>query len=202
MRDLTIRGAGDLLGADQSGFIDTVGIDMYIEMLEEAIARKKGAARPEVKPLHPVQMQTDSYIPKQFAPDDFDKISMYQQIDTIHTLTDLDAYRAEVIDQYGRLPKEVGTLFLKKKLDILVNDPDVDSYKEMQGIGRITFSSLFSARVDGVKLFAIMNDLSKDLRLRYTDGHIRIELPRQDDRLELAIQILEQAKGALRTHAD
>ena len=202
MRDLTIRGAGDLLGADQSGFIDTVGIDMYIEMLEEAIARKKGAARPEVKPLHPVQMQTDSYIPKQFAPDDFDKISMYQQIDTIHTLTDLEAYRAEVIDQYGRLPKEVGTLFLKKKLDILVNDPDVDSYKEMQGIGRITFSSLFSARVDGVKLFAIMNDLSKDLRLRYTDGHIRIELPRQDDRLELAIQILEQAKGALRTHAD
>ena len=201
MRDLTIRGAGDLLGANQSGFIDTVGIDMYMEMLEEAIQRKKGIRKPESKPLAHVQMQTDSYIPKQFAPDDFDKISMYQRIDDIHDLDQLKAYEDEVKDQYGHLPKEVHSLFLKKKLDILVSDPAVDSYKEIQGVGRLTFSSLFSSQVDGVKLFALMNAISKDLCLRYTDNRIRIDIPQQDDRLTLVIAILEQAKGALRTHA-
>ena len=174
---------------------------MYMEMLEEAIQRKKGICKPESKPLAHVQMQTDSYIPKQFAPDDFDKISMYQRIDDIHDLDQLKAYEDEVKDQYGHLPKEVHSLFLKKKLDILVSDPAVDSYKEIQGVGRLTFSSLFSSQVDGVKLFALMNAISKDLCLRYTDNRIRIDIPQQDDRLTLVIAILEQAKGALRTHA-
>ena len=77
MRDLTIRGAGDLLGADQSGFIDTVGIDMYIEMLEEAIAREKGEVRETQELPKHINIEESSYIPKDFAPDDYDKISMY-----------------------------------------------------------------------------------------------------------------------------
>ena len=105
MRDLTIRGAGDLLGPSQSGFIDTAGIDMYIEMLQEAIAEKKGEVKPEVKEPVRAQVQVDGYIPKQFAPLDFEKISLYQRIDATADEAQLMALKEETQDYFGKMPK-------------------------------------------------------------------------------------------------
>jgi transcription-repair coupling factor (superfamily II helicase) len=95
MRDLTIRGAGDLLGPSQSGFIDTVGIDMYIEMLEEAIEAKKAgrAVKPIISETHAANIKKTSYIPKEFAPDDFDKLEMYQKIDEAEDSSELQEYK-------------------------------------------------------------------------------------------------------------
>ena len=131
LRDLTIRGAGDILGPNQSGFIDTVGIDMYMEMLEDAINKKKGIQKEEKQIIKHANINSTSYIPQKFAPDDFDKLSMYQEIDRITSEEDLSTYEEKVKDEYGRLPVEVDTLFTKRKLDILLNDDDVDSYKEI-----------------------------------------------------------------------
>lgn len=196
MRDLTIRGAGDLLGENQSGFIDTVGIDMYIEMLEEAIARQKGEVKHEEAPRRHAMTSQSSYIPEHFAPDDYDKISMYQKIDALTDMAALEEYRKEVVDQYGRLPQEVKALFEKKKLDILLNDPDVDSYKEIKGRPQVTFSQLFSQNVDGVKLFQIFSQISKDIDLRYTGGRIIAYLPEGKNALSMAIDVMTRAKEA------
>lgn len=132
MRDLTIRGAGDLLGPSQSGFIDTVGIDMYIEMLEEAIEAKKSGreVRPVINETHAPNIKKTSYIPKEFAPDDFDKLAMYQKIDEAVNANDLNEYKKTVVDQFGRLPNEVNALFMKKQLDLLLSDPDIESYRD------------------------------------------------------------------------
>lgn len=113
----TIRGAGDLLGPSQSGFIDTVGIDMYIEMLEEAIEAKKSGreVRPVINETHAPNIKKTSYIPKEFAPDDFDKLAMYQKIDEAVNANDLNEYKKTVVDQFGRLPNEVNALFMKKQ---------------------------------------------------------------------------------------
>ena len=202
MRDLTIRGAGDLLGENQSGFIDTVGIDMYIEMLEQAIQRRQGKQPEKQETIRHAMTSTTSYIPKEFAPDDYDKISMYQNIDALHSVQELESYKKEVTDQYGHLPKEVNELFEKRRLDILVNDPDVESYREIQGHGRITFSTLFSQKVDGVKLFKIMTGISKDLNLRYTGGRILIALPKTDDAITLACNVIQQSKKAYKEKTD
>ena len=196
MRDLTIRGAGDLLGENQSGFIDTVGIDMYIEMLEEAIARQKGEVKQVEAPRRHAMTSQSSYIPEHFAPDDYDKISMYQKIDALTDMDALEEYRKEVVDQYGRLPQEVKALFEKKKLDILLNDPDVDSYKEIKGKPQVTFSQLFSQNVDGVKLFQIFSQISKDIDLRYTGGRIIAYLPEGKNALSMAITVMTRAKEA------
>ncbi len=198
MRDLTIRGAGDLLGPEQSGFIDTVGIDMYIEMLEAAIEKKKGIVRSEPEMIRHAMVSKSSYIPEQFAPDDFDKISMYQKIDSIATSEQLKEYRNEVTDQYGRLPEEVDGLFKKRKLDILMNEVSVDSYREVKGLPVITFSKEFSGNVDGVKLFRIFSEISKDIRLRYTGGQIIASLPADRDQLGMAITVIERAQEALK----
>ncbi len=200
MRDLTIRGAGDLLGPDQSGFIDTVGIDMYIEMLEEAIEKKKGIAKEEKPQLRHAVIPETSYIPENFAPDDYDKISMYQKIDQISTMEQLEQYREEVTDQYGKLPSEVQSLFDKRRLDILVNDPSVDSCREVRGQTRITFSKLFSQQVDGVKLFQIFGNLNKDIALRYADNQISATLPKMKSSVSLAADVIMHAKEALRSN--
>ena len=198
MRDLTIRGAGDLLGEEQSGFIDTVGIDMYIEMLEEAIEETKGVKKETPKEISRANVKVSGYIPKEFAPDDFDKISMYQKIDKILTFEELEAYKSEVIDQYGRLPEEVGSLFEKRRLDILLNDPDVDSYKEIRDKVQVSFSKEFSQKIDGVKLFSIFSEISKDIDLRYTNGQIIASLPRSRESLEGTIQMIMRSKEAVR----
>lgn len=198
MRDLTIRGAGDLLGPDQSGFIDTVGIDMYIEMLEEAIEKTKGHVRKEEAVLKHTMVSGNSYIPQDFAANDYDKISMYQKIDELKNQESLQEFRSEVIDQYGRLPQEVEALFEKRKLDILVNDPSVNSYKEIRGKHQVTFSKAFSQKVDGVKLFKIFSDISKDIELRYTNGEIIATVPKTKDSLTTVIELMEHAKEAKR----
>jgi len=198
MRDLTIRGAGDLLGPDQSGFIDTVGIDMYMEMLEEAIAKEKGIVPEEkIERRHP-NVQASSYIPHDFAPDDYDKISLYQQIDAIVSQEELDGFKAEVVDQYGRLPAEVSTLFDKKQLELLINDPSIQSYREIRGQSEVTFSPEFSQHVDGVKLFEIFSEVSRDIGLRYTNSCIIASLPKQKDSLKVVIEMITRAKEAIR----
>lgn len=196
MRDLTIRGAGDLLGPNQSGFIDTVGIDMYIEMLEEAIQEKKEGKKKEKKELKHANVSVSGYIPAKFTPDDYDKLDMYQQIDALDSMEELNEYQNNIIDQYGKLPKEVIVLFDKKKLDILLNEPYVQGYREVKGQAEITFSQLFSQQVDGVKLFSIFNDISKDIRLRYAGNMIIATLPKTKDMLHLAIEVIEKAMEA------
>lgn len=195
MRDLTIRGAGDLLGPHQSGFIDTVGIDMYIEMLEEAIQKKTHPEQEEKKPVTEkhANVSVSGYIPKNFSANDYDKLDLYHQIENIRTREELDAYAAGIVDQYGKLPKAVQTLFLKKKLDLLLNEPYVQSYREVNGQPQITFSTLFSSQVDGVKLFEIFSNISKDIRIRYTNNTIIATLPRTKDVLDMSIQVMESA---------
>ena len=196
LRDLTIRGAGDILGPNQSGFIDTVGIDMYMEMLEEAINKKKGIQKEEKQIIKHANINSTSYIPQKFAPDDFDKLSMYQEIDRITSEEDLSTYEEKVKDEYGRLPVEVDTLFTKRKLDILLNDDDVDSYKEINNTYEITFSKEFSDHVDGVKLFEIFSKISKDINLRYKNQKITATIPKVKNGLDLAIDVIKRSKEA------
>ncbi len=197
MRDLTIRGAGDLLGPSQSGFIDTVGIDMYIEMLEAAIQAKKNGTTAKHEVTARANISKTSYIPETFAPDDFDKLDMYQKIDQIQDTGALEQYRSEVIDQYGKLPREVNTLFLKKQLDLYLQDPVVKSYKEIKGKSEITFTPEFSSHVNGVKLFESFTKISRDITIRYSNQCIIALLPKVKDDLQMAIQCINQAKESV-----
>ena len=197
LRDLTIRGAGDILGPNQSGFIDTVGIDMYMEMLGEAIERKKGIQKEEKQIIKRANINSTSYIPKKFAPDDYDKLTMYQEIDCITSEDELSTYQEKVKDEYGKLPNEVDMLFTKRKLDILLNEKDIDSYKEINNTYEITFSKDFSDHVDGVKLFELFSKLSKDISLRYKNQKITASIPKTKNSLNLVIEIIKKSKEAL-----
>ena len=196
MRDLTIRGAGDLLGPQQAGFIDSVGIDMYMEMLHDAILRHRGMAQEtkEETPFKSANLQVDAYIPKQFAPEDGEKLSLYQRIEKIQHADELKELIDEVKDQYGRLPNEVRLLFEKKQLDILANEPMVDDIKDTQRDLRIIFTKAWSSQIDGVRLFEQMNKLSRSIALRYREGRVILSIPKSKKQLELSILALMASK--------
>ena len=126
---------------------------------------------------------------------------MYQKIDALNSFEELEAFRTEIIDQYGRLPQEVDSLFEKRRLDILVNDPSIDCYKELSGRHQITFSEQFSQSVDGVKLFKLFSDISKDIDLRYTNNRIIASLPQSRESLKTVLRMITESKEAIR-HAD
>lgn len=194
MRDLTIRGAGDLLGPQQAGFIDSVGIDMYMEMLHDAIARHRGLeVKEEDTMMKSTNLQVDAYIPKKFAPEDGDKLSLYQRIEKVRTSRDLSLLIEEVKDLYGKLPNEVRLLFEKKQLDILTNEVIVEDFKETSRDLRIIFTKEWSAQVDGVHLFERMNQISRSIALRYREGRIILSIPKSKKQLELSIAALSES---------
>lgn len=195
MRDLTIRGAGDLLGPDQSGFIDTVGIDMYIEMLQKAIAEKQGVfVEPEPEALPKVMMKVDAYIPKNFAPEDLEKINMYKRVDAIRTLKGLNELIDEISDVYGHLPAVVSLLFEKKRLEILLSEQRVHSFKEHSMAVELIFSKEYSDTIDGVALFTLVNQVSRDIELKYIQRRILLKFKKHPKWLAEVTQVLMQTK--------
>lgn len=195
MRDLTIRGAGEMLGDNQSGFIDTVGIDMYIEMLQQAIEeRRTGIIHEEVEPEIKQTLAIDGYIPQQFETNDFEKLSLYQRIDKTQSAQALDELLDETNDLYGKLPKSVILLFEKKRWELLLNNPDIKQFKEIKHQLTITFSENWSSLIDGVKVFEIISKLSSTIQLKYANQSIILTIPKEDEWLSLSNRVLEALK--------
>ncbi|MBX5436598.1 MAG: transcription-repair coupling factor [Alicyclobacillaceae bacterium] len=106
MRDLAIRGAGNLLGAEQHGFINSVGFDMYNEMLAKAVKEARGVQEEEL-PEPTLDLTLEAYLPDTFIPDPAQKIAMYKKFKYVRSLEAADELTEELIDRYGDLPEAV-----------------------------------------------------------------------------------------------
>lgn len=125
MRDLEIRGAGNLLGTEQSGVIDSVGFDLYIKLLDEAVNElKQDEFKNEFKDLPKVIEKSsptiDTYfsisIPKKYIPDQTDRLSFYTSLFSIIKISELDEIKEEMIDRFGKPSEEIDRLLLAAKL--------------------------------------------------------------------------------------
>ncbi len=105
MRDLEIRGAGNLLGAEQSGHMMSVGYDMYLKLLEEAVLEEKGE-KPEKRADCAADLSVSANIPERYVPSGEQRMDLYRRIARIRTEEDADEMIAELIDRYGDPPKE------------------------------------------------------------------------------------------------
>jgi transcription-repair coupling factor (superfamily II helicase) len=110
MRDLEIRGAGNLLGAEQHGHIAAVGFDTYLRLLGEAVAEMKGEPAPEEKEVR-IDLPVKAFIPSEWVGQEALRLELYRKIGTARDHTELDQVRAEAEDRYGALPPSVRTLF-------------------------------------------------------------------------------------------
>ena len=110
MRDLSIRGAGNILGSSQSGFIDSVGFEMYSQLLEEAIAKKQGKEKRRQKGNAEINLQIDAYLPSDYIADERQKIEIYKRIREIDSRVNYEELQNELIDRFGEYPDVVAFL--------------------------------------------------------------------------------------------
>ncbi|GKU77091.1 transcription-repair-coupling factor [Paenibacillus sp. L3-i20] len=123
MRDLSIRGAGNLLGAEQHGFIASVGFDMYSQMLADEIAKRKAEMSGEEvqvdKPVSTIiDISVDAYLPSDYIYDSIQKIEIYKKVAAVKTFEESDDLIDELVDRFGDLPQAVSNLMSVARLKI------------------------------------------------------------------------------------
>ncbi len=140
LKDLEIRGAGDVFGAEQSGHIHDVGFDLYIEMLERAVAELKGI---EIKEdLDPViELKTSAFIPEEYIEDITLRLSFYRRLASMKTEKEIMEFESELRDRFGIHPEEVIRLLDVVRLKVLARQLSITKIQEVEGKARVIFSN-------------------------------------------------------------
>jgi transcription-repair coupling factor (superfamily II helicase) len=147
--DLEIRGAGNLLGPDQSGSIAAIGFDLYAQMLEEAVSEMRGEPpRTEIEPE--VTLPLPALIPDDYVPDVHQRLMFYKRFSQASTPDELQDLRAELVDRFGEAPDEVDHLSEVMLLKIDLRDLRMRALDATAG--RLVFTLGAEARLDGGKL--------------------------------------------------
>ena len=125
MRDLEIRGAGNLLGAEQSGHMEAVGYDMFIKILEQAVLEEKGE-KPEEKKECQIDLGVSAYIPEKYIKRPAGRIEMYKRISEIKSASDADDVSDEMEDRYGEMPRETKNLIMVASIKARCTDLGIE----------------------------------------------------------------------------
>ena len=139
MKDMEIRGAGNLLGPQQSGHVHAVGFDLYVEMLEKAVAELKGAKVKE-EPEPSINLKLSAFIPEGYIEDLTLRLSIYRRIAQAKDIDAVDMIESEMEDRFGSLPDEVGRLLDIMRLKIMARGMSVTNLSETDGKVRLVFS--------------------------------------------------------------
>ena len=191
MRDLSIRGSGDILGGKQAGFIDDIGFEMYMKILQDAInvrMHKDEKPEEEVKNLN---VSVDGYIPDDYVESDYEKLELYQRLDKAKTMSELNSLKAEFDDYYGNLPEAILTLIEKRKLEILSHYSIIEDIKDSGKQLEIIFSPNAFETISGDKLFLLANQLFTKPAFKSLDNKITIKINKHDQWLNRLNEFIE-----------
>ena len=147
LHDMELRGAGNLLGGDQSGFAHAIGIDVYMRLLEQTVKRmKQGEEEPEYP--HPeITMSGSAYLPDEYVPDAGQKLHLYRRLSKLSRPAEVDALAEELRDRFGALPKEVRRLLDGAGLRILGRKLGIERILLRKGEARVNFRSTVVPRL-------------------------------------------------------
>ncbi|MGV3488445.1 MAG: transcription-repair coupling factor [Tuberibacillus sp.] len=195
MRDLSIRGAGNLLGAEQHGFIDSVGFDLYSQMLKDAIDERKGKPVAEHHERVLIDIEADAYIPDSYISDSLQKIEMYKKLKAVDSFEELDDLEEEMVDRFGDYPREVRDLLMITKMKVIAENLQIEKITEEKDAFKVLFTEQGSKSIDSFRLFERVSEYGREASLG-TDGE-KIKLTRYareksvSDNLEKLLDILE-----------
>lgn len=162
MRDLEIRGAGNILGPEQHGFIIAVGFDLYTQLLEEAVRELKGEGPPTPEFQASVELNVDAYISDQYIDDPRQKIAAYKRFIVIHSLSDVRDVAEELEDRYGSMPGPVQNLLALSRIKVLAREVGIASIHQTKD--RVHVKFLADRRLEA----ALLQDLNRKYRGRIT----------------------------------
>ncbi|MGV0168060.1 transcription-repair coupling factor [Furfurilactobacillus sp. WILCCON 0119] len=165
MRDLSIRGAGNLLGQQQHGFIDSVGYDLYTQMLSQAVAKKRGQTV-QVRSDAEMELGVEAYLPETYIQDQRQKIEIYKRIRELENEDQYVEVDEDLLDRFGDYPREVANLLAVGHLKMSADAALVSKIRREDDIISVTLSTQGTAQFSGEEIFKA---LSKT-KLRATVG--------------------------------
>ena len=178
VRDLAIRGAGDILGREQSGFIDSIGLDMYMKLLDDAMREAQGHPVTKSSPKS-WDIEVSKHVDNRYVSDDEVKIFIHKEIANITSKEEKNRLYEELVDRFGTLTDEIKFYMEKKVLDALMRQVGVEDVKESLHEIRIVFSYEYSKRMNGATLFQLANRINPIFRFEYRARKIHVILPKR-----------------------
>lgn len=185
MRDLSIRGAGNMLGAQQHGFIDSVGYDLYSQMLSDAIKERKGKKTVK-KSNAEIDLKLEAYIPDSYIGDQEEKIEFYKKIKAVNSQEELDKIEDELIDRFGDYPVSVENLLAVAGLKVNADLAQVLNVLKISNDKiKVEFNNNASHELEGPNIFKA---------LEHVDLKARISM-NQEKRMVVLLQLPDEMKN-------
>lgn len=176
MRDLSIRGTGNILGAQQHGFIESVGFDLYSQMLKEEIEKRKGELPKQEEAQVEIDLDIDAYIPDKYIQDGYQKIEMYKRFRGISEIEEISELQDEMIDRFGDYPEEVDRLLTIAKIKVIARQVGIETVKKVKDDVQIIFSGEASKNISAQELVQLYKPFGRKVGFGMEDNKFKVVL--------------------------
>lgn len=196
MRDLAIRGAGDILGSEQAGFVDSVGINLYMQMIEEEMRKLKGE---EVQTEEEKQSLVDvsTHISDEYTTDDEIKIEIHQMINEVESQESLKKVKEELEDRFGKVDETMLIYMYEEWFEKLARSLNITKVTQTERFVEIELPEELSSNIKADKLFLESYNINPNLKFAYSNHRIKITLmlkPNDKHFLYTFVPVLELIK--------
>jgi len=197
LRDLEIRGAGNILGPEQHGFMIAIGYELYCRLLEQAIETMKGKGEAREREFAPrLDLQVNAYLPSSYVANQQQKIELYRRIATLESKEELQEMAVELKDRFGRLQPPVENLLLVMRLRQLAREKGVEAVEQQKEQTLVRFA--VHKKFDSDQLWKLVNSNRRYLSLHAgKQVTFKIKFPKQPEKdyLQFVIKLLENVAG-------
>lgn len=197
-RDLSIRGAGDILGSEQAGFIDNIGIELYLKILNEEVAKLKGETIEEevVKDEKPL-LTVETHIDDSYVEDTDLKIEIHKMINEIDSYNKLLSVKKELEDRFGKLNEKIITYMYEELFESFAKKKEVEEVHQTKNFIELVFSQEMSNKIDGESLFYDAFQISKMFRFQMKHNRLIVILDTiklEENYVFLLVKLLDKVK--------
>jgi transcription-repair coupling factor (superfamily II helicase) len=188
LKDLEIRGAGNLLGKEQHGHVISVGYNLYVTLLQEAVNELKGEKKAELQGI-PIKLNETYYIPEAYISINTERIEYYRRITTAKAIMEIYNIRNELLDRFGEIPKEVDNLLIIGIMNCYARDTGISEIYQEEKRVFLSIPKGDKISVEGLQKFLSMNQTA-----RFGENYMSFEV--DDSPLEETLNVLNLLKGA------
>ncbi|MEG2232362.1 MAG: transcription-repair coupling factor [Bacilli bacterium] len=175
MRDLSIRGAGDILGSEQAGFVDSVGIELFMEMLNDEINRKKGIETNSVEDTQPLLTVATNIDDKVVSDEDL-KIEIHKIINTIDSIDKLNSVTKELLDRFGKITEDMEIYMYEELFEKLAGRLEIKNIKQTNREIEIIIPDELFKKIKVTQLFVNVSNISRNFKFSMRGKYLIITL--------------------------
>ncbi len=176
MRDLSIRGAGDILGSEQAGFVDSVGISLYMKMIEEEMKRLKGETVLEEDEHSDSLINVETHITSDYVEDESVRIEIHQMINEVDSEEKLEKIKAQLTDRFGTITPQMEVYMYEEWFEKLADKLQIKEVRQTDRLLTIYLPEEISSKIKGDKLFLEAYNINPKFQLKYENKRISISL--------------------------